>query len=44
MTHPNLGVAHFVSAYCLAIQYLIKNPKEEGKGEKAYNIALEYLK
>ena len=38
-THCHINAIRSCQAYCLAIQYLLNNPKEENKHENAYEIA-----
>ena len=44
MTHPNIRVGQVIGGYALAIKYLINNPTEEGKGQKAFDYTMTYSK
>ena len=42
MIHSNVRVAHYTSAYVLAIKHLLNNPEQNDRGQKAFEIALEF--
>ena len=41
-THSNPLVHNITSAYCIAIKYLIQNPNQMDRAQKAFDAALEY--
>ena len=40
--HSEDMMTQLVTTYCLAIQYLIQNPNEVDRAEKAFDVAREY--